>query len=326
MQKILPLPELRMMPLEELDERRAVALVTSDPAWQAVKSKLRLRIAWRVDVTEATAQAWEAQMTDLRGEAIYAVGGGLSVDAAKYMAASKGMELVCIPTALSVDAFLTGASGVRRQGCVRYLETKPPDVLIVDFEVIASAPPSIRAAGICDVLSIATGRWDWKFAEERDKNPPGMEFIPYIDQAAAAILNGALDCAEAAGQGDPAGLKQLLDCLAIEVQLTNQIGHARPEEGSEHYFAYAVENLVGHGWLHAELVCPGILLMARAQGQDTRALRRAMEACSIQLSSIPERVIEQTLTELPDYCRAHELPFGIAHVLQPQQIKGLMLG
>jgi len=74
------------------------------------------------------------------------------------------------------------------------------------------------------------------------------------------------------------------------------------------------------------LVCPGILLMARAQGQDTRALRRAMEACSIQLSSIPERVIEQTLTELPDYCRAHELPFGIAHVLQPQQIKGLMLG
>lgn len=326
MQKIWRLPELQMMPLEELDEKRAVALVTSAPAWQAVESKLRLSIAWRAEATEATTQAWEAQMADLRGEVIYAVGGGLPADAAKYMAASKGMELVCIPTALSVDAFLTSASGVRRQGCVRYLETRPPDVLIVDFRVIAAAPPAIRAAGICDVLSIATGRWDWKFAEERGKNPPGMEFISYIDQAAAAILNGALDCAEAAGRGDAQGLKQLLDCLALEVQLTNQIGHARPEEGSEHYFAYAVENLVGHGWLHAELVCPGILLMARAQGQDVRPLRQAMEACSIQLSRLPERVIEQTLTGLPKYCREHELPFGIAHMLQPQQIKGLMLG
>lgn len=326
MKKIWGLPELRIMPLKELDERRAVALVTSSPAWQAVESKLMLNIAWRVDVIESTTQAWESQMADLRSEVIYAVGGGLSADAAKYMAACKGMELVCIPTALSVDAFFTSASGIRRQGCVRYLETKPPDLLIVDWEVIAAAPPAIRAAGVCDVLSIATGRWDWKFAEERGKNPPGMEFIPYIDQAAAAILNGALDCAEAAGKGDLQGLKQLLDCLALEVQLTNQIGHARPEEGSEHYFAYAVENLVGHGLPHAELVCPGILLMAHAQGQDVRSLRRAMEACSIQLSRIPERVIEQTLTGLPNYCRKHELPFGIAHVLQPRQIRGLMLG
>ena len=43
----------------------------------------------------------------------------------------------------------------------------------------------------------------------------------------------------AAGTGR--GLKCLYDCLAMEVQLCNQIGHARPEEGSEHYFAYCAE-------------------------------------------------------------------------------------
>ncbi len=326
MRKIWPLPEIHLMPLEELDERREVALFTSAPAWQAVESKLSLKITWRAEVIASTVQAWEAQIANLSGEVVYAVGGGLPADAAKYAAAQKGLELVCVPTALSVDAFLTSASGVRVQGCVRYLETKPPDRLIVDLEAIAAAPPAIRAAGVCDVFSIATGRWDWKFAEEHAKNPPGMEYISYIDQAAVAILQGALDCAEAAGKGDLQGLKQLLDCLALEVQLTNQIGHARPEEGSEHYFAYAVENAVGSGWPHAELVCPGILLMAHAQGQDVRPLRRAMEACSIRLGSIPERVVEQTLVELPGYCRAHELPFGIAHVLRPEQVRGLMLG
>jgi hypothetical protein len=46
---------------------------------------------------------------------------------------------------------------------------------------------------------------------------------------AADILQGMLDCAEAAGQGDKGGLRQLLDCIILETQMLNQIGHARPE-------------------------------------------------------------------------------------------------
>jgi glycerol-1-phosphate dehydrogenase [NAD(P)+] len=89
---------------------------------------------------------------------------------------------------------------------------------VVDWAVIAAAPASIRAAAICDVLSIATGSWYWRFAQERDMNPVGMAYLLYVDQAAAAILQGALDCAEAAGRGNPDGLRQLLDCLTLEVQ------------------------------------------------------------------------------------------------------------
>ena len=66
--------------------------------------------------------------------------------------------------------------------------------------MLAAAPEPIRAAGICDVLSIATGSWDWRFAEEQGLNPPGMGYLPWVDLAAQAILNGALDCAEAAGR------------------------------------------------------------------------------------------------------------------------------
>ena len=135
-----------------------------------------------------------------------------------------------IPTALSVDAFITAASGIRRDGCVYYIETKPPEDLILDLDVIAAGPESIRAAGITDVMSIATGSWDWKFAHERGKNPPGMEFIPWVYENARVILGAVLDCAEAAGAGDRQGLKTLYDCLALEVQLCNQVGHARPRK------------------------------------------------------------------------------------------------
>lgn len=312
---IWPIPEIETMPFTALGEARSVALVTSRAAWKAVRGRLRLPIVWQGEVEEATQACWDTLIPSVQGEVVYAVGGGLAADAAKYIAARRDLPLVCLPTALSVDAFLTWASGVRQEGCVRYLETKPPDRLVIDYGVLAEAPPSIRAAGICDLLSIATGSWDWRFAQEHGMNPEGMEYAPYADQVAAGILQGALDCAEAAGRGDPAGLKQLLDCLALEVQLCNQIGHARPEEGSEHYFAYAVENAMGAGLAHGDLVGPGILLMAERQGQDLSPLRRALEACRIPLETIPQAVIEATLRSLPAYVRRHDLPYGIAHCL-----------
>jgi glycerol-1-phosphate dehydrogenase [NAD(P)+] len=247
---------------------------------------------------------------------VYSVGGGLTADAAKYFAVKFGLPLVVIPTALSVDAFITAASGIRRDGCVYYTETKPPENLILDLEVIATAPLAIRAAGVTDVMSISTGCWDWKFAHERGKNPPGMEFIPWVYDNAQSILKGVLDCAEAAGRGDRAGLKTLYDCLAMEVQLCNQIGHSRPEEGTEHYFAYCVENVIGHGLPHGDLVGPGIIIAARWQGQDTGRLESALKACHIPIDRIPNEIVEQTRRELPSYCIKHGLSYAIAHELK----------
>ena len=312
------LPVTHMMPFTEVEEKRPALLVTSPPAWDAVKHRLRgLQVTVRLEPSEATLPAWDKQLRSLKGspaQVVYAVGGGLSADAAKYLASRLALPLVVLPTALSVDAYLTAASGIRQKGCVHYLPTKVPENLILDLDVVANAPAGIRAAGITDVLSIATGCWDWKYAQKKDKNPPGMEFIPWVYETAQIILRTAIDCAEAAGQGDREGLKCLFDCLALEVQLCNQIGHARPEEGSEHYFAYCAEQFTGPGWPHGDLVGPGILLMANRQGQELQPYKAALQACAIPLERIPPEVIHRTMKRLPAYCRKHALPFGIAHV------------
>jgi len=323
MKKIWNLPIVEFKPFQEIQETRPVVLITSSPAWEAVRVRLRqLPTQARLEPLEATTAHWDSLIAQLGDElvekqpaVVYAVGGGLVADAAKYIAIKLNLPLVCLPTALSVDAFITSASGIRRDGCVVYIETKVPETLIVDLDVIAGAPAPIRAAGICDVISIYTGLWDWKYAQEQGQNPPEMVYLPWVAQAAQAILQGALDCAEAAGRGDRDGLKQLLDCLAMEVQLCNQIGHSRPEEGSEHYFAYLVENTTGHGLPHGDLVGPGILIISEKQGQETSAIRRALEACQIPLENIPPVVVEKTLAELAPYSIMHKLPYGIAHEL-----------
>lgn len=321
MKKIPNLPIVNLMPFSEVEEKRPVLLVTAMPAWNAVRaSLLGLNICATLEVTEANIAHWEGlrvRIGDQRPEIVYAVGGGLVADAAKYIAAKLDLPLVVVPTALSVDAFFTAASGVRQAGCVYYLPTRVADTILLDLEVIAAAPAWIRAAGITDVLSIATGSWDWQFAHERRQNPPGMEFIPWVYDNAQSILRGVLDCAEAAGRGDKEGLKILYDCLALEVQLCNQVGHARPEEGSEHYFAYSVENLLGHGLPHGDLVGPAILIIAKLQGQVTALLEAALKACHVPLDRIPESAVQQTLKGLPEYVRVHNLPYGIAHALGP---------
>jgi len=317
MSTIWNLPITHLMPFSEIEEKRPVLLVTSSPAWDAVKDLLHLPVAVSAEPHQATIAHWDELLSVFiqQPSVVYAVGGGLVADAAKYMAIKLDLPLVMLPTALSVDAFLTPASGIRRDGCVEYIETKPPETLILDLDVIAAAPEWIRAAGITDVLSIATGCWDWKFAREKGRNPPGMEFIPWAYENAQCILQGALDAAEAAGRGDNDGLKTLYDCLAMEVQLCNQIGHARPEEGSEHYFAYCAENLISPGWPHGDLVGPGIRIMAQLQGQDTGSLEAALKACHVPLDRIPIEIVDQTLKSLPSYCHIHRLAFGLTHTL-----------
>jgi glycerol-1-phosphate dehydrogenase [NAD(P)+] len=321
--RIWPLPVVEYLAWSELDEQRPVTLVTTSSAWEAIKDRLKLKVSWHVEVTDSTLDHWrivfDRTLAPWGGnpmpQAIYSVGGGLAVDAAKHLAVLTGWPLICLPTVLSTDAFFTWVSGHRQAGCVQYKETRPPERVVIDLKVIAKAPPSIRTAGFADVLSIATGSWDWKFAHENKLNPPEMEFSPWVYRTARSILVGAFECAEAAGRGDPAGLRQLVTCLALEVQLCNQIGHVRPQEGSEHYFAYSVENLVGNSHTHGELVGRGVLIMAELQGQDVPKFKQSLDHYHIPCDTLPSQIIEQTLAGLGRYARQHNLPYGIAHTL-----------
>ncbi|CAN5611055.1 hypothetical protein BH23CHL5_BH23CHL5_07180 [soil metagenome] len=301
-------------------------MFTDEGSWTALNGTLQLDIRWQADPGDATESRFATLASEIPAEVevIYAVGGGLPVDAAKFAGMKRGLNVCAVPTALSVDAHLTPASGIRREGCVFYVPTPPPVMLYVDWSVISSAPSWVRAAGICDVLSIATGLWDWRFAEQRGKQATGQKWIPYAAMIAQTLLDEALTIAKSAGNGEVAGLARLLELLALEVQLCNLIGHSRPEEGTEHAFAYSIENLIGKGLPHGDLVGPGILAIAAAQGQSIDRLREALLASGARLDRIPARDAETTLIDLPAYVAKHGLPFGVGHELTERQREDAM--
>lgn len=320
-----PLPELVYIPIHNWIEDDTVIVIKQDAAWQALQPH---DLDWDIGIElEAPAPAESAykrlaKQCEGMGDIIYAVGGGVPADAAKYVARDLELPLICVPTALSADAFLSWASGVRDSGSVRYLETVPPEIVLLDLNVIASAPAHVRAAGIVDVLSIATATHDWHLAEQRGKNTAGQHYDSGIAGVAKGVLAMAMDAAESAGRGDPAGLRALVNTLALEVQLCNLLGHSRPAEGSEHHFAYCAEMLTSAETsdgeraialhTHGELVGPGIVLMAERQGQDAGALRKALEDAGVPMNALSSEVIDATLRELPAYARKNGLAYSIA--------------
>lgn len=311
----LPLIELRE--LSSLEETRPAAVLTGRNAWNAVGSLLDMPIVVQAEPHTVNFRFLEELSSGLpeHVEVVYGVGGGVPTDVAKYVAWKNNLPCVIIPTALSVDGFFTALVAVRRDGAVQYTTTGPAERVVVDMEVISKAPREIRGTGIVEILSMTTGLLDWQYAARMQKNTPQERFQPWAAQVAAGIAQQAYKIAKGVGDGQPEALRKLLDIIAMEVQLTNQLGHNRPQEGSEQYFAYAVEPRVARDGRvpYADLVGPGILIAAALHNQNTDSIRQTLLDAGVQLDRIPRADIIDTLRILPNYVKRHNLPHSIVH-------------
>lgn len=133
----------------------------------------------------------------------------------------------------------------------------------------------------------------------------------------AGIAQQAFKIASGVGKGNVEPLRNLLDLMCLEVQLTNQLGHNRPQEGSEQLFAYAYEQKFPRSrpLPYADRVGPGLLIAAALHGQDVGPIRETLASAGIRLDQLPANNIRDTLKILPEYVRKHDLPFTILNDL-----------
>jgi len=315
MTTIWPLPQIETRELSTIQESRPTALLTGRRAWQAVGSVVNLPLVIQAEPHTADRVFLDMLAAELppQVEVVYGVGGGLTCDVAKYVAWKNNKPVVLVPTALSVDGFFTALVAVRENGTVNYETTGPADTVIIDWDVVSSAPPNLRGTGIAEILSIVTGLLDWRYAAEHNKTTPETRFVPWAAGLAAGIAQQAFKIAKGVGDGRTDALQNLLDLICIEVQLTNQLGHNRPQEGSEQYFAYAIEPTVAHGRgvPYADLIGPGILIAAALHGQDIGPIRSTLDSAGIPLGQLKPADIVTTLQALPAYVKTHNLPYSI---------------
>lgn len=315
MTTIWNMPRIELTDLSRIREQRPAALLTGKRSWQAVNTMVKLPVVVQAEPENAERKYLDNLADGLpkQVQVVYSVGGGLVADAAKYIGSRRKLPVVLIPTALSVDGFFTPIVSLREGGIGTYAETGPAERVMIDWDVVSAAPAHLRGAGIVELLSIVTGLLDWRYAAEKGKNPLEERFQPWAAALAAGIAQQAFRIAKGVGEGQVQALRELLDLICMEVRLTTQIGHTRPQEGSEQFFAQAVQPRIARRGKrpYAELLGPGILLAMALHNQDIKPIRDTMQSAGIRLNAIDPQDLADTLTALPQFVKENKLPFSI---------------
>lgn len=215
-------------------------------------------------------------------DTVVAIGGGQAMDMGKYIAWKRGVPLVNIPTIVSTNAYVTQAVGVRNQGKVEYIGEVMPELVIVDYDLIRTAPPELNIAGCGDILSIHTASFDWRLAYASGQEPHG--YVPEAVERAQELIRRLDSAASEICALTDEGIRTIVECYLEINDICIPLGHYRVEEGPEHFFAYNVEYLTRRTYVHGWLVGLGIQLMSQLQENDPEDIEAVMRRLGLSHS------------------------------------------
>ena len=183
----------------------------------------------------AVALAKYITMNDIK--VVIGFGGGTVLDLAKFAAFVSKAELISLPTTLSNDSLASPVAVLGTEGKARKtFKCTIPDAILVDANIIVSAPDRQLLSGIGDTVSKYTALNDWKLAHSR-----GMD---YVDDFAYMISKMAFNSIAYNDQKELKSIdfiKRLTQALVMGGLAMEIAGTSRPSSGSEHLFCHALE-------------------------------------------------------------------------------------
>ncbi len=183
----------------------------------------------------AVALAKYITMNDI--QIVIGFGGGTVLDLAKFAAFVSKTKLISLPTTLSNDSLASPVAVLGTEGKARKtFKCTIPDAIIVDVNVIMSAPERQLLSGIGDTVSKYTALNDWKIAFMNGKE--------YVDDFAYMISKMAFNSICYNDQKELKSkdfIKRLTQALVMGGLAMEIAGSSRPSSGSEHLFCHALE-------------------------------------------------------------------------------------
>lgn len=185
--------------------------------------------------TETVVDQVLAQITDC--DLLLAVGSGTIHDITRYVATRLSPDFISVPTAASVDGFLSSIAAMTWHGVKRSFPAKPPIALVADSRVLADAPYALTASGVGDLLGKYTAIFDWRAAHLITGEYICERVISLEEEA----LSRVLACADAVAAKDPAAVEAVMYGLVLSGLAMQMVGNSRPASGSEHHVSHLIE-------------------------------------------------------------------------------------
>lgn len=168
---------------------------------------------------------------------VIAVGGGVINDTCKIIASAKNVPDIFVATAPSMDGFASATSSMERGGFKLSLNSKCPEAVIGDADVLASAPRHLICAGIGDMIAKYISIAEWKIASVI----LGEYYCETVADVVRSSLSVCMENAFGTISGDKASVSRLTEGLVISGMAMNYVGISRPASGMEHYISHIID-------------------------------------------------------------------------------------
>lgn len=199
-------------------------------------------------------------------QAIVAIGGGMVIDYAKYIAFVAHLPVLSVPTSISNDGFASPMASLYVEGKRRSLKARMPHGVIIDTEVVGSSPVHLTLSGIGDLVSKYGAVRDWKDAF-RANGETVNDFAVMLGLSAtdAVLAHPATDPRE------PDFVRVLAQALVTSGVTMEIAGSSRPASGGEHLISHAYDRLASQPSLHGLQVALASLATLWLQDHPRRA-------------------------------------------------------
>ena len=228
---------------------------------------------------------------DLRGknyDALVGIGGGRTLDVAKYAAMRLGLPMVAVATNLAHDGIASPVSSLLHEGGKGSFGVVPPMAVVVDLDYVRTSPGRMVLSGVGDLVSNLTAVEDWRLAARERGEPVDGLAVTFARTAAEAVLHRA-DGLESDGF-----LTALAEGLVLSGMAMAAAGSSRPSSGADHEIMHAIDELFPGTANHGELAGVGALYSAFLR--DNLPLAGQLDAC-LRRHNLPRLPVDLGLTD-----------------------------
>lgn len=225
-------------------------------------------------------------------DVLVAVGSGTIHDITRYVAHARGVPFFSVPTAASVDGFVSTVAAMTWNGCKKTFPAVAPLYVLADSAIFAAAPLRLSASGVADLLGKYTAIADWRIA--------GLATGETVCERVCALELEALERVRAnlggIRAGEKAACEQLMYGLLLSGIAMQMVGNSRPASGAEHHLSHLWEMAVlapETDAYHGEKVGVGLLCAARAYHAFAQALREGRVEAT-QYGGLEHALLEST--------------------------------
>ena len=221
-------------------------------------------------------------------DAVVGIGGGRTLDVAKYAASLSGLPMVAVATSLAHDGLASPVASLEDGGHKRSYGVQMPIAVVVDLDYVRRSEAAMRRSGIGDAVSNLSAIADWRLAERvRGEAVDGVA-VTFARTAATSIVH------REDGIGDDAFLIALAEALVLSGLAMATAGSSRPCSGGDHEILHAIDHLYPGTAGHGELA--GAASLFTAFLRDEPGLCGGLSAC-LERHGLPRTPADLGLSE-----------------------------